>query len=244
MPVFWIHCRLCTFGLFFIAFSGLVSGSSNHSFVKDVAFNERLPINSAVYYMEANDGTVSRSHCGARCSSKGSKCAGLLYNHLTRTCHVLKSRLYERSVDKTIVKAGWELFITSQNACDQGWHLYGGHCYLYRETGMSWTDAKRDCQIRNGHLVIIETEEENTWLKEAFLPLLEHDICNLWIGASDEYQDGVFRWLNNKTMIPGLWNLGDPTNFASEGGVMLCTNGLWIDGGYSDTNNFVCEKEL
>lgn len=27
-------------------------------------------------------------------------------------------------------------------ACDQGWHLYGGHCYLYRETGMSWTDAK------------------------------------------------------------------------------------------------------
>nr|XP_034305483.1 brevican core protein isoform X3 [Crassostrea gigas]XP_034305484.1 brevican core protein isoform X4 [Crassostrea gigas] len=174
MPVFWIHCRLCTFGLFFIAFSGLVSGSSNHSFVKDVAFNERLPINSAVYYMETNDGTVSRSHCGARCSSKGSKCAGLLYNHLTRTCHVLKSRLYERSVDKTIVKAGWELFITSQNACDQGWHLYGGHCYLYRETGMSWTDAKRDCQRRNGHLVIIETEEEITWLKEAFLPLLEH----------------------------------------------------------------------
>lgn len=115
MPVFLFHCRLCTFGLFFIAFSGLVSGSSNHSFVKDVAFNERLPINSAVYYMETNDGTVSRSHCGARCSSKGSKCAGLLYNHLTRTCHVLKSRLYERSVDKTIVKAGWELFITSQN---------------------------------------------------------------------------------------------------------------------------------
>eukprot|EP00105_Crassostrea_gigas_P003164 XP_011415924.1 PREDICTED: uncharacterized protein LOC105319900 [Crassostrea gigas] len=81
-------------------------------------------------------------------------------------------------------------------------------------------------------------------LQKRIMQDMEQNICNLWIGASDEYQDGVFRWLNNKTMIPGLWNLGDPTNFASEGGVMLCTNGLWIDGGYSDTNNFVCEKEL
>lgn len=70
------------------------------------------------------------------------------------------------------------------------------------------------------------------------------DNCDLWIGASDEYQDGVFQWLNNKTMIPGLWNPGEPTNYANEGGVMLCKNGVWIDGGYLDINNFVCEKEL
>lgn len=114
MPVFWIHRRLCTFGLLFIAFSDLVLGSNNQLFVRDFAFNERLPINGAVYFMETHNGIASRSQCGARCSSKGSICAGLLYNHLTGTCHVLKSRLYERSIDKTITTAGWELFITSQ----------------------------------------------------------------------------------------------------------------------------------
>jgi PGF-pre-PGF domain-containing protein len=99
-----------------------------------------------------------------------------------------------------------------------------GHYYesVYSEIAISWTDAKAAAEARSlsgmqGYLATILTEEESVFL-ESKAP------DNAWIGANDEEEEGVWRWVTgpdngtvfyyriNDTTVEGLysnWNRED-----------------------------------
>jgi hypothetical protein len=63
---------------------------------------------------------------------------------------------------------------------------FGGHDYALIEEAKTWHEAKADCERRGGHLLLLDTEEE-----EAFI-LSKWKNVEFWIGATDLYTPDEF----------------------------------------------------
>lgn len=92
---------------------------------KDAAFSDLLPITGIANYIETKqcDSTIQ---CAAVCVF----CAGLLYNRITGTCHLLKARLPEKSFDRSPKDTGWELYI-NLNGLSLSWKKSDTRFTLY-----------------------------------------------------------------------------------------------------------------
>lgn len=112
MAAFSIGPGIIPLFCFFILFGGLNSACKDLLFVKDLAFSNHLPTNGGLYYIDKK-GTVSISHCAMLCTLATPCCAGVLFHINTGTCHILRSRLYESSVDFSRIDAGWEYLAVS-----------------------------------------------------------------------------------------------------------------------------------
>jgi hypothetical protein len=105
--------------------------------------------------------------------------------------------------------------------------------YLLCEGPKTWEAARALCRSRGADLVIIETEEENTFLAESGNPAS-------WIGLSDADTEGTFLWVNGKSVTTSSWNEGEPND---SGGVEDCV-GLFTSGEAAGTwNDFDCGSE-
>lgn len=60
-----------------------------------------------------NANYIETKHCDSRiqCAAVCVFCAGLLFNRITGTCHLLKARLSEKSYDRSRKDIGWEHYI-------------------------------------------------------------------------------------------------------------------------------------
>lgn len=111
---------------------------------------------------------------------------------------------------------------------------------LCRESA-SWDDARVQCALRGGRLVILEDEEENASVSEAVGELSNQ---SYWIAATDRVDEGVFLWVDGSTIAYDAWAGGEPNN---SGGSEDCAQGnfrrpgLWNDGRCSSRHEFVCE---
>ena len=76
---------------------------------------------------------------------------------------------------------------------------FNGHWYAYLFDPISWDEANKRCKKLGGHLVIIDSAEENEFVWK----LADHNrkgAEHAWLGASDSrYQSGsadrVFKWV-------------------------------------------------
>ncbi|XP_048084306.1 C-type lectin domain family 4 member E-like [Alosa alosa] len=67
----------------------------------------------------------------------------------------------------------------------------------------TWSDGKQHCMDLGGHLVIIDSEEE-----QVFMAGIQK---RGWIGLTDV--EGTWKWLDGKLLETGYWNEGEPNNF-------------------------------
>ena len=123
--------------------------------------------------------------------------------------------------------------------CDGG-AAHNGHCY--KATGkMTWSNAKAKCEGWGGHLVTIQDDAENKFLKNAF-----H--FEKWIGYSDTALEGTFVSVDQSAIDYNFWAGGEPNNCAG----LLCISGEencaehYVNGGVndakcSDEQKGVCE---
>ncbi|XP_062596181.1 perlucin-like protein [Saccostrea cucullata] len=107
---------------------------------------------------------------------------------------------------------------------------------------------KKQCELNNTHLLEVESEIENTWAVEAFLPPPKQGLCPVlcscssWIGATDIDKEGDFTW-NKKTEVTySNWQPGKPSNDRNSDCVQLCPNGLWDDAKCVGANNLFAKK--
>ncbi len=78
---------------------------------------------------------------------------------------------------------------------------FNGHRYLLVAGNTSWNAAKARAAAMGGHLVVINNQEENDWIRRTLIDPLEEGKM-LWIGATNSEGDGQWRWVN-----------GDPFSF-------------------------------
>jgi hypothetical protein len=71
---------------------------------------------------------------------------------------------------------------------------FGGHTYALIEGNLTWHAAKHRCEAMGGHLVCVETQEEDEFIGR---------FCNgnvVWIGGTDELVEGEWRWVTGDRM--------------------------------------------
>ncbi len=88
-----------------------------------------------------------------------------------------------------------------------GWVRYprNGHFYKLITWQLPWHEGERYGLRNQGHLVTIRSEEEEKWLSTRF----SHKIT-IWIGLTDEEQEGIWKWISGDTSEYRNWHTGEP----------------------------------
>jgi hypothetical protein len=121
--------------------------------------------------------------------------------------------------------------------------VFRGHFYSVMDDWVSWPDAVASCDQSGGHLVTINSEEENQ-----FVYNLEPDT---WLGASDAAQEGVWAWVTGEPFSYTNWAPSEPNNLDTETYLAYFTGPPpgpeWLPGQWNDVPElqlpFVCEYE-
>jgi hypothetical protein len=114
---------------------------------------------------------------------------------------------------------------------------FGGHEYALIEDQATWHVAKKLCEEMGGHLATIESDSEN----QALLDLCGTSKAEPWIGATDELQEGVWRWVNGAPFTLKIHqdNRADIQHYLLFHPVL----GTWDDGDGGARHSFICEWE-
>jgi len=78
-------------------------------------------------------------------------------------------------------------------------------CYMLGDNVFAWQDARNFCQAWGGDLVEIDSLAEN----EALARRIED---NVWIGATDQAEEGTFRWAGGAPLAYVGWARNQPND--------------------------------
>ncbi|TLU82425.1 MAG: hypothetical protein FDX21_07935 [Chlorobium sp.] len=120
-------------------------------------------------------------------------------------------------------------FVTASNSVvsnDQPFYNYNGHTYQLTSGVMSWEQAESEAIAHGGHLVSINSAEENQWLLSSFAG------NKAWIGLNDIQQEGVWRWTDRSSLAYTNWSSGEPNDYngSEDTSEIYCdSTGKWND---------------
>uniref|UniRef100_A0A671NIN0 CD209 antigen-like protein C n=2 Tax=Sinocyclocheilus anshuiensis TaxID=1608454 RepID=A0A671NIN0_9TELE len=137
--------------------------------------------------------------------------------------------------------------VPMKNPCPEDWKHFNGSCYYVSEYRRSWSDSQAYCKQQGGHLAIILTAEEQTFIWN----LLPRGYWNsYWFGISDQKVEDDWYWVDGTKLVGGFWEDGEPNNHVNEDcGNMVKTNVLsrvatksWYDAPCYMSLPWICEK--
>jgi uncharacterized protein YraI len=119
---------------------------------------------------------------------------------------------------------------------------FNGHEYQLISNAKTWTEAKDACEALGGYLVSLNSEEENNFVNNLV------GANRIWIGFSDELNEGNWQWVTGETITFTNWRSGEPNDYgAGEDYAEMYIDGTWNDIGPpqfpSTTRYYVCEWE-
>jgi len=92
-----------------------------------------------------------------------------------------------------------------------------GHYYQRFDQAMTWHDAVSFCESKDAHLVTITSQDETSYIVQNFQSE-KNILC--WIGATDEVNEGEWKWITNEEWSYTNWGSHEPNNgvgYGSEG---------------------------
>nr|XP_056719505.1 asialoglycoprotein receptor 1-like [Euleptes europaea] len=133
---------------------------------------------------------------------------------------------------------------SKSGCCPKGWVVHQESCYWVSRLQRPWMEAKRDCERKDSHLVVINSPEE-----KKFVDQLRRS-SYMWIGLTDA--DGSWKWVDGTgyTVHSEDWGDGQPDHWYGHGlrGGEDCVHtfpdGRWNDNHCSRSFAWMCEKEL
>ena len=91
--------------------------------------------------------------------------------------------------------------------------MFQGHFYAF--TGNeSWISAEQEAQDRGGHLVSVNSQEEEDFLNQNVIG--QNPFSFFWIGLSDQEDEGAFVWTNGDPLTYTNWWPGQPDDNGGE----------------------------
>jgi hypothetical protein len=115
--------------------------------------------------------------------------------------------------------------------------------YQRFDTVLTWSDAKAACSSSGGHLATITSQEENDWVWTN----LGVSGVSIWLGGTDEAQEGVWKWITGEVWNYSKWGAGQPDNSRGDQNYLTFWDSVsnqWDDG-RQDNNylSYICEWE-
>ncbi|XP_042340908.1 CD209 antigen-like protein E [Plectropomus leopardus] len=119
---------------------------------------------------------------------------------------------------------------------------YGTSHYYVSTEKKTWKESREACQSKGADLVIINSEEEQKFIIE-FNKII-------WIGLTDQDEEGVWKWVDGTTLSTKYWYSPQPDNGGTLGYAEDCAEMYveshdpllkWNDAHCSQRNYWVCE---
>ncbi|XP_072255826.1 CD209 antigen-like protein C isoform X2 [Pyxicephalus adspersus] len=137
---------------------------------------------------------------------------------------------------------------TTIPSCENGWLVYNDHCYFFSDFKLNWNKAEMMCLTRGSHLVIITSEEEQTFLNQHLKKHTGAPEKIYWIGMTDVEKENEYRWVDGTLLLPSsfkFWNRGEPNNFdGKEDCIFVSISDKWNDFKCEESQYAICEKRL
>ncbi|KAA0710038.1 C-type lectin domain family 4 member D [Triplophysa tibetana] len=138
--------------------------------------------------------------------------------------------------------------VKGKDSCPSDWHYFSGSCYFISVRGDDWPESQAFCKKRGGHLAIIHTPEEQTFIWD----LLPRGHWNAyWIGISDKKVEDDWYWVDGTKLVGGFWEDGEPNNHIDEDCCYIVKTQVlsriatksWYDAPCDMSRRWICEKE-
>nr|KAF6414993.1 asialoglycoprotein receptor 2 [Molossus molossus] len=127
--------------------------------------------------------------------------------------------------------------------CPVNWLEHKGRCYWFSQTGMTWPEAEKYCQLENSHLVVINSREEQEFIVAHMGPF------HTWIGLSES--NGSWKWVDGTDLGNSYknWDHREPNNWqgheegVNEDCAEVQDNGRWNDNFCQQVRRWACEMK-
>lgn len=112
---------------------------------------------------------------------------------------------------------------------------------------VSWKNAQLKCEKLGGNLAMPKTAELSELINEL---AIRYSLKGVWLGGTDEKQEGVWKWVDGTTMTYTNWNNGEPNNVGGKEHYLevysppINIAGKWndLDGTVNGSvNGYICE---
>ncbi|XP_021238732.1 CD209 antigen-like protein C isoform X2 [Numida meleagris] len=125
-----------------------------------------------------------------------------------------------------------------KESCLAGWKIFKGSCYSFSTERMNWWEAKETCSDQDAHLVIINSEQEQGFLKNSI-----NSSNTYWLGVTDQEQEGTWLWTNGDAVSTSYWITWQENRDRDQKDCgTMGPNGMWADERCSRLHHWICEK--
>ncbi len=120
---------------------------------------------------------------------------------------------------------------------------FAGNWYAAFDEDLSWQRCKERCEEMGGHLAVVTSTEEQEFIAELA------DWRYLYLGATDETEEGTWVWVTGESWDYVSWFDGQPNNYGgSENYLATYDGGDWVDvdaegDDFWMPTGFICEWE-
>ncbi|XP_058240752.1 CD209 antigen-like protein C [Hemibagrus wyckioides] len=121
-----------------------------------------------------------------------------------------------------------------------GWRFFSSSLYYISTESRRWDESRQDCIKRGADLVIINSSEEQEFMKQL------HS-SKAWIGLSDRDTEGAWKWVDGTPLITAYWGLGEPHNSGDEDCAVTgyrSNSENWADFPCNTKAYWICEKRI
>ncbi|XP_040846198.1 CD209 antigen-like protein E [Ochotona curzoniae] len=123
--------------------------------------------------------------------------------------------------------------------CPWDWTFFQGHCYFFSKSQRNWHDSMSACQDVGAQLVIVRSDEEQSFLQQT-----SKSLGPTWMGLSDLNMEGVWHWVDGSPLelnFTKFWNRGEPNNIGGEDCAEFRDDG-WNDSLCNGLRFWVCKQ--
>ncbi|KAM9514275.1 C-type lectin domain family 17, member A-like isoform 1-T1 [Guaruba guarouba] len=128
--------------------------------------------------------------------------------------------------------------VQDSRKCWAGWRIFEQSCYSFSTKSMSWWDANKTCADQGAHLVFINSEMEQNFLKDNM-----NNSTTYWLGVTDQEEEGTWLWTNGERPSISYWNTwkGNKDKDQKDCGT-IGPGGIWNAERCSHSSRWICEK--
>ncbi|KAG9332132.1 hypothetical protein JZ751_015816, partial [Albula glossodonta] len=90
------------------------------------------------------------------------------------------------------------------NSCPEGWKLWRSKCYYFSTDWKRWTESRFHCLQQGADLVIIESKEEQEFIRNN----TQGTTWGTWIGL--RYTERKWLWVDGTAPMERFWEVGHP----------------------------------
>ncbi|XP_072543992.1 C-type lectin domain family 4 member E-like [Salminus brasiliensis] len=133
-------------------------------------------------------------------------------NKLIKDKEELIQQLERKTGKQSCYPTAWKV---DEICCAKDWKYFMGKCYYFSTDGKTWTASRDACVAVGGDLVIINTPEEEDFIKRSTSP---SHLNYYWVGLTDAVKEGDWRWLDGTELSTTsiYWGEKQPDNWRGE----------------------------